>query len=83
MPNKDIKHHRLVDICGICCAQPIIRLSQELKEIQLGEVILAISDKESMNLDIPAFCARTQNQLLAMDKSDGLLQFWIRKGIKH
>lgn len=76
---KDIKYDLLVDISGICCAQPIIRLSKELKSIAHGKVILAVSDKSSMLNDIPAFCNKTNNQLMHYEEVSGVLRFWIKK----
>jgi tRNA 2-thiouridine synthesizing protein A len=76
---KDIKYDLLVDIRGICCAQPIIRLAKELKNIGSGEVILAVSDKASMLNDIPAFCNKTDNQLIHHEEANGLLRFWLKK----
>lgn len=76
---KEIKYNLLVDIQGICCAQPIIRLAKEVKNIAPGEVILAVSDKTSMLNDIPAFCNKTNNQLIHHEEANGVLRFWIKK----
>ncbi|MEK6680321.1 MAG: sulfurtransferase TusA family protein [Nitrospirota bacterium] len=76
---KEIEYNLLVDIRGICCAQPIIRLAKELKNIEHGEVILAVSDKTSMLNDIPAFCNKTNNQLIHHEEVNGVLRFWIKK----
>lgn len=73
------KYSLLVDIRGICCAQPIIRLAKELNSIEHGEVILAVSDKTSMLNDIPAFCNKTNNQLIHHEEVNGVLRFWIKK----
>jgi len=71
---------RLVDIRGLCCAQPVIRLSQEMRSLQVGDVILAVSDKASMRNDIPAFCAQTGHTLVHAEERNQLLYFWMRKG---
>jgi tRNA 2-thiouridine synthesizing protein A len=74
-----IKHHRETDLCGLCCAQPILRLASEIKTMQSGEVLLAVSDKSSMLKDIPAFCNQTGHPLLACDDGPSVYRFWIRK----
>ena len=68
-----------VDLRGLCCAQPIILLSKEMKSMQPGETLLAISDKISMTTDIPAFCSQTSNQLIRQDEENGLFRFWLQK----
>ena len=74
-----IEHQRETDIRGLCCAQPIIRLARELKTMQSGEVLLAISDKSSMLKDIPAFCDQTGQPLLGHEDGQGVYRFWIQK----
>ena len=68
-----------IDLRGLCCAQPIILLSKELKSLQSGAVLLAIADKSSMAMDIPAFCSQTHNQLIHQEEKNGLFRFWIKK----
>lgn len=79
MSEMEPTHDQLVDIRGMCCAQPIIRLAAEIKPLQAGAVTLAVADKESMRKDIPAFCNQTGHQLIEMRERDGQLLFWIQK----
>jgi len=72
-------HHRLVDLRGLCCSAPVIKLSAELKDMRIGEVLLAEADKDSMRKDVPAYCSQTKHELLRHEEQDGLLRFWIRK----
>lgn len=75
-----MEHQHELDLCGMCCAQPIIKLTAELKRIAPGEVVRIVADKSSMRLDVPAYCKQTGNPLIHHDHANGLLQFWIRRG---
>jgi TusA-related sulfurtransferase len=35
-----MEHDHTIDISGLCCAQPIIRITQELKQMATGNVLL-------------------------------------------
>lgn len=72
-------HDHLVDIKGLCCSAPVIRLAKEFAQFQPGAVVLVISDKSSMLNDIPAWCNMTGNELLKRENSAGLFSFWIGK----
>ena len=74
-----VKHDRVIDIKGLCCSAPVLRLTKEFKTLACGNVALVISDKCSMLNDLPAFCRMTNNELLKQDEADGLFHFWIRK----
>lgn len=74
-----MKHDHVIDIKGLCCSAPVLRLTKEFKTFASGEVALVISDKCSMANDIPAYCGMTEHALLKQEEKTGLFQFWIRK----
>ena len=76
-----MEYKQTLDVCGLCCAEPIIRISKALKGIESGEVLLVTADKTSMLKDVPAYCKQTENDLIQQQESQGKYQFWIRKNV--
>ncbi len=74
-----MEHDHTIDISGLCCAQPIIRITQELKQMATGNVLLVKSDKVSISKDIPAYCKQTGNNLIHQEEHQGEFRFWIQK----
>lgn len=74
-----MNHDQTLDLNGLCCAEPIIRITRQMKALADGEVLLVLSDKSSMNKDIPAYCRQTGNTLVCCEEAHGQLKFWIRK----
>ncbi len=74
-----MRHDYLVDIKGMCCSAPVIRLAKEFARFQAGDVVLVLSDKSSMLNDIPAWCNMTGNELLKTENAEGMFNFWIGK----
>ena len=74
-----MEYDQTLDVCGLCCAEPVIRITKALKTAEAGEVLLVTADKTSMTKDVPAYCRQTGNELIHQQESQGKLQFWIRK----
>jgi tRNA 2-thiouridine synthesizing protein A len=74
-----MEHQHEIDCRGLCCAQPIVRLTAGLERAAPGEVALIVADKSSMTREIPAYCRQMHHTLLGQSMEDGLLRFWIRK----
>lgn len=74
-----MEHDQMLDIRGMCCAAPMIRLTKEFRGFRSGEVVLVMADKSSMRNDIPVWCTMTKNRLMKTDDVRGLLRFWIEK----
>lgn len=74
-----MEYHQTLDVCGLCCAEPIIRITKAMKGTAPGDVLLVTADKMSMLKDVPAYCRQTANDLIHQEESQGKFQFWIRK----
>ncbi|MDP2024707.1 sulfurtransferase TusA family protein [Sulfuriferula sp.] len=74
-----MEYDQTLDVCGLCCAEPIIRITKAMKGAVSGEVLLVTADKTSMLKDVPAYCRQTTNDLIHQQESQGKFQFWIRK----
>lgn len=77
------KYDLSVDLRGLCCAEPIIRIANALKTLSPGKVLCVSADKVSMLKDIPAFCNQTGNALLRQSENQGVFEFWIRRGAQE
>jgi tRNA 2-thiouridine synthesizing protein A len=68
-----------LDVCGLCCAEPIVRITKTFKGLDAGAVLMVTTDKASMLKDVPAYCKQTGHELIHQQASQGKLRFWMRK----
>ncbi len=66
-----------VDISGIDCAAPFSKLNDALDMLQQGQTLLAVSSKQALQSDIPAFCRQRELQLLDQGEVDEMYYFLI------
>jgi TusA-related sulfurtransferase len=67
-----------VDISGADCAAPHSKLSDALEALMPGQTLLAVSKKEALLSDIPAFCRSHHLQLVDQGEMDELLYFLMK-----
>jgi NADPH-dependent 2,4-dienoyl-CoA reductase/sulfur reductase-like enzyme/peroxiredoxin family protein/rhodanese-related sulfurtransferase/TusA-related sulfurtransferase len=69
-----------VNACGLQCPGPILKLYQAMGALSEGQTLeIAASDPGFAN-DVAAWCARTGNTLLQLDREPGRITARIRKG---
>lgn len=68
-----------VDISGTDCAVPFSKLNDALEALQTEQKLLAVSRKQALMSDIPAFCRQRDLQLLDQGEVDGMFYFLIEK----
>ena len=67
-----------VDISGTDCAVPFSKLNEALEILRSGQTLLAVSRKQALQNDIPAFCRQRDLQLLDQGVMDEMFYFLIR-----
>lgn len=71
-------HDHFIDIKNMCCAEPIVLLTKEIKPLKSGDVVLVESNKISIIKDISAYCQITNHELIKQEENNGLFHFWIK-----
>lgn len=66
-----------VDISGTDCALPFSKLSDALEVLLAGQTLMAVSGKQALVSDIPAFCRQRNLQLLDQGEMDEMVYFLI------
>ena len=64
-----------VDISGTDCAAPFSKLSDALEVLLPGQTLLAVSKKQALQCDVPAFCRQYGLQLVDQGEVDDMLYF--------
>jgi TusA-related sulfurtransferase len=59
-----------IDCKGLACPLPIVRISQAMKAMELGSVLLVEADDPAFPADIRAWAQMTGNELVSLEEGD-------------
>jgi len=68
-----------LDATGLSCPMPIVKLAQQIKNMDAGEVLKLIADDPGSQEDVSAWCRRTGNELLEASVDGKDFMFYIKK----
>jgi tRNA 2-thiouridine synthesizing protein A len=68
-----------LDCKGLMCPMPIVKLAKKMKELPVGTVLEMISDDIGSKEDVPAWCKRTNNELVEMKEDKGVFYYYIKR----
>mgnify|MGYP003572778873 CR=1 FL=1 len=74
-------HDMYLDLKGLLCPMPIVKIAKAIKGIDVGQVIEADASDPGVMADIPAWCKSTGNELIKMDRQDKIIKFWVRRTV--
>jgi tRNA 2-thiouridine synthesizing protein A len=73
------KADKVLDLKGLLCPMPIVKMSRAIKDIQVGQTIEAFATDPGVMADIPAWARSTGNELVTLEKLDKQFHFVVRR----
>jgi tRNA 2-thiouridine synthesizing protein A len=71
--------HARLDTVGLLCPAPIMKTAERMSRLSPGQVLEVVSDDPGVEVDMPAWCKSTGNELLDLRVSGGEFRALIRK----
>ncbi len=72
---------KVLDLTGLLCPMPIVKMAKAIKEVQVGQVIEATASDPGVMADIPAWCKSTGNELVSMERVEKIIRFQVRRKV--
>lgn len=69
-----------VDACGLQCPGPILKLYDQIKTVEPGDIVIVRATDLGFTNDVAAWCERTGNRLLSLDQEGKIIVARVQKG---
>jgi tRNA 2-thiouridine synthesizing protein A len=76
---EQIKIDLKLDLKGLLCPLPIVKLSQAIKELPVGAVIEGVATDPGVMADVPAWAKSTGQELISIEQQGKEYRFLIKK----
>ena len=76
---EEIKADQKINLEGLLCPIPVVKVSQAVKNLAVGGVLEATATDPGVMSDIPAWTRSTGNELLSMGREGKLIRFFIKR----
>ena len=79
--SDEIKADKVMDLKGMPCPMPIVKVSKGIKEVEVGQIIEAISTDPGSLSDFPAWARTSGNELLKTEQNGNEIRFFIKRTV--
>jgi TusA-related sulfurtransferase len=76
---EDIKVDKVMDLKGLPCPMPVVKVSKGIKEVEIGQVIEAHSTDPGALTDFPAWARTSGNEILKTEQEGEIIKFYIKR----
>ena len=77
--SEELKVDKVMDLEGLPCPMPVVKVSKGIKEVEIGQVIEAQSTDPGSLTDFPAWAKTSGNEIVKTDQEDKLIKFFIKR----
>ncbi len=81
VPKADnIEEETYIDAKELRCPGPIVKVADTLRDLHEGSTVRVEATEDAFYSDIKVWCERTNNELLSLEASEGIITARIKKG---
>jgi tRNA 2-thiouridine synthesizing protein A len=75
----DIKVDLELDLKGLLCPMPMVKVSQNINNVPVGGVIRAVATDPGSLADIPSWARTTGNEVIKQEQNGSELIYYIKR----
>lgn len=76
---EEIKADQKINLEGLLCPIPVVKVSQAIKNLPVGGVLEATATDPGVLADIPAWARSTGNEILSMNRDGKIINFFVKR----
>lgn len=76
---EQVKVDLFLDLKGLLCPLPIVKLSQAIKDLPVGAIIEGVATDPGVMADVPAWVKASGHELISIEQQGKEYKFLIKK----
>ena len=76
---EEIKVDKVMDLKGLPCPMPVVKVSKGIKEVEVGQIIEAQTSDPGALADFPAWAKTSGNEILKTDQTSDVIKFYVKR----
>ena len=79
MSNEDVVADKVMDLKGLPCPMPIVKMNKGIKDVEIGQVVEALTTDPGALADFPAWDRTSGNEIVKTDQEGDIIKFYIKR----
>jgi tRNA 2-thiouridine synthesizing protein A len=77
--SEEIKADKVMDLKGLPCPMPVVKISKGIKEVSVGQIVEAVTTDPGALSDFPAWARTSGNEILKTEQNGKETRFFIKR----
>ena len=76
---EDIQIDKVMDLKNLPCPMPVVKVSKGIKEVEIGQVVQAVTTDPGSLTDFPSWARTSGNEIIDTEQSGDEIIFYIKR----
>lgn len=76
---ENITAVKTLDYKGLSCPMPIVKISQEIGKVAVGDVLEVLTSDPGSIADFPAWAKTTGHEIMEIKQETGLIRIFVKR----
>lgn len=79
--SESIQADKVMDLKGLPCPMPVVKVSKGIKEVQVGQILEAQTTDPGSLTDFPAWARTSGNEIVGTQQENGIIRIFIKRKV--
>ena len=76
---NDIQVDKVLDFKGLPCPMPVVKISQEINNVEIGQIIEVHTTDPGSLSDFPAWASTSGNEIVKTDQAGDVIKIYVKR----
>lgn len=77
--SETIKADKVMDLKGLPCPMPVVKISKGIKDVQVGQIVEALTTDPGALVDFPAWARTSGNEIVKTEQDNGTIRIFVKR----
>jgi TusA-related sulfurtransferase len=77
--SEDIKADKVMDLKGLPCPMPVVKISKGIKEVEVGQIVEALTTDPGALSDFPSWARTSGNEILKTEQDGDVIRIFVKR----
>ena len=77
--SEEIKADKVMDLKNMPCPMPVVKISKGIKEVEVGQVVEAVTTDPGSLADFPAWSRTSGHEIVKTEQTGQEIRFFIKR----
>lgn len=74
-----INADKVLDLKGLACPMPVVKMSKGIKEVEVGQIVEAHTTDPGSLTDFPAWAKTSGHEIIKTDQDGDVIKFFVKR----